>query len=471
MIAGLALLLVATIGCGDKGERTGRPTIPLQETRGTDTLRARLNAEVTSTRRSAIVDAAAAASPSVVSVNVLRRQRRQARPSIFDNWFMPRESERFVEGIGSGFVLEGGLVITNQHVTEGAEQIIVTTNDGTDYEGHLLGEDPLTDIAVVDIRTSEVPGIEVGSSRDLAIGEWVVAIGNPYSYLLGNTEPTVTAGVVSAVGRNLMPSSEQSGIYVGMIQTDAAINPGNSGGPLVNVFGEVVGVNSSILTGTGESVGLGFAIPVERALRVASELQQYGTVRRAWVGLTVTGGENLRDWKSAGGLRVNAVADDSPGSRAGIRSDDILVQAGDRMMRTFLDWEAVKLDVGPGDSLTLVVRRNDRTSTTTLTVEPLPTQRAERVSVLDIEFITVTPQIQQERRLQSSAGAYIFSIDDRVSNITRLRTGDVILQINNRRIESVSDVEEIFSRLSGGGLIRVYFERGGRLFQTDFAVQ
>ena len=149
-----------------------------------------------------------------------------------------------------------------------------TSRAGTDYDATLLGEDPLTDIAVLKIDGSGLPTATVGRSADLMIGEWVVAIGNPYSYLLGNTEPSVTAGVVSAVGRNIIPSRNDETIYVGMIQTDAAINPGNSGGPLVNALGEVIGVNSSIFSGTGESVGIGFAITIKRAQRVAAEIER-----------------------------------------------------------------------------------------------------------------------------------------------------------------------------------------------------
>jgi serine protease Do len=167
----------------------------------------------------------------------------------------------------------------DQHVTAGAEQIVVTTRDGRDLPATLLGEDPLTDIAVLRVDARNLPVAPRGSSADLAIGEWVVAIGNPYGYLLGDTEPTVTAGVVSALNRNLLPSREQTGVYVGMIQTDAPINPGNSGGPLVNAVGEVVGVNSSILSESGGSVGIGFAIPIERALRVARELERHADRR------------------------------------------------------------------------------------------------------------------------------------------------------------------------------------------------
>src|SRR5947208_2938831 len=294
--------------------------------------------DATRSRQTAIVTAAARLAPAVVSVNVLRRESRVAADP-FDLFFMPRGYEQTVEGYGSGFIVSpDGLVITNQHVTQGAEQIVVTARDGRDFPAKILGEDPLTDIAVLKIDGGSLPVAPLGKSTDLQIGEWLVAVGNPFAYLLGNTEPTVTAGVVSAVGRNLLPSEGQSGVYVGMIQTDAAINPGNSGGPLANALGEVVGVNSSIFTSSGGSVGIGFAIPIERALRVADELRRFGKVRRAWVGLDVAGAEDLRGWKRAGGLRVTQVAPGGPASRAGVVAGDVLVSARGRRRGTFPVW-------------------------------------------------------------------------------------------------------------------------------------
>ncbi|MDH5805438.1 MAG: trypsin-like peptidase domain-containing protein, partial [Gemmatimonadota bacterium] len=446
-------------------------TLPEATERAVDTVRTRLNTQVTEARHSAIVEAAARVSPAVVSVNVLRRQRQASRRSPFD-FFMPRDYERLVEGVGSGFVISAdGIVITNQHVTDGAEQIVVTTPDGTDYDAELVGEDPLTDIAVLKIQGDRLPTAALGRSTDLTIGEWVVAIGNPYAYLLGNSEPTVTAGVVSAVGRNILPSQNQPGLYVDMIQTDAAINPGNSGGPLVNVLGEVVGVNSSIFTDGGGSVGIGFAIPIERALRVAGELADHGTVRRAWVGIDVNGSENLRRWKDIGGLEVSEVASQGPAEEADIRPGDVLVRAKGRRLRTFLDWEAVKLDMSPGEEMPVTLRRGGRERTVNVRVSSLPTAEAERVSVLDIELISVNPAIRQERGLQRDFGALVYSIGDRARQATRLLPGDVILQINQRRIEDADDVSSIFERMAGQGWLRVFFERDGQVRSTDFRIR
>jgi len=434
--------------------------------------RAQLTDSLAASRRTAIVTAADRVAPAVVSVNVTRRERVSPQ-NAFDWLFMPRGAERAVPALGSGFIVSPtGLVITNQHVTAGASEIVVTTRDGTDYPARLLGEDPFTDIAVLKIDGTDLPVVSVGRSTDLLIGEWVVAIGNPFGYLLGNTEPSVTAGVVSAVGRNLIPSGNDQTVYVGMIQTDAAINPGNSGGPLVNAFGEVVGVNSSIFSESGGSVGIGFAIPIERALRVASELERFGSVRRSWVGLGVAGSDRMRDWKQSGGLVVTDVAQDGPADRAGVRAGDVLVSAQGRPLRTFLDWEAIKLDVSPGDTLDVVTRRNGEERRIRAAVADLPTTLAERVSVLgDIELITVTPSIRQERGLRSEQGALVYGIGEGAQRSTGLRAGDVIVQVNRTRIARAEDAQEVFRRAQGGNAIRVYVERAGNVFFSDFYVR
>jgi serine protease Do len=432
----------------------------------------RAQSRVDASRRTAIVTAAARVAPSVVSVNVLRRQR-QVQQDPFAFFFMPRGSERQVEGVGSGFIISSdGVIITNQHVTDGAQQIVVTTRDGRDYTAHLLGEDPQTDIAVLKVDTAGLPTAPIGSSDGLLIGEWVVAIGNPYGYLLGNSEPSVTAGVVSAVGRNLLPSQDQTGVYVGMIQTDAAINPGNSGGPLVNALGEVVGVNSSIFSNTGSSIGIGFAIPVERALRVADELRRFGRVRRAWVGLEVTGTDELRGWKQTGGLKVATVATGSPAQRAGIAPGDVLVEARGKRLRTFLDWEAVLLDAGPGDALPVIATRGARRRAVTLTVADLPTSIAEKVSVLgDIQVVTLTAAIRQERGVQAQQGVLIYDIGANTQQATGLAPGDVVFQVNRQRVASADELRQAFAGAAGNQAVTVWFERGGMIGRSAFYVR
>lgn len=427
-------------------------------------------ARVDQSRRTAIVTAAARVSPAVVSVSVTSRRRAQAR-NPFDLFFVPEASDRLVQGFGTGFIVRAdGVVITNQHVVEDAESITVTLADGTDVAAKLVGEDAITDIAVLKVARTKLPVAPLGQSSDLLIGEWVVALGNPYRYLLSNTEPTVTAGVVSATGRNILPTSGQPGLYLDMIQTDAAINPGNSGGPLVNAKGEVVGVNSSIFSNTGGSVGLGFAIPIERVMRVAGEILRRGEMHRAWTGVEVVGARRMQMPKGQGGLRIESVAPGSPAAAAGLKAGDVMVNANGRKLRTWLDWEAVKLDVGVGDTVQVVVATPVGTVRRRIRTDELPSVSAEKVVVVrDLELVTVTPAIRAERGLAADRGALIFRITDQAARITGLQAGDVILAINNTRIEGASEVGLAFDRLHDTRGFRLFFERDGRILFTDLS--
>ena len=423
-------------------------------------------AAVDASRRTALVTATERVSAAVVSINSRSRRDLRAR-SPWDFFFVPERS-RLVEGYGTGFVVRpDGIIITNQHVVANAERVVVTLSDDTDLPAKVLGEDPLTDIAVLKVDRQGLPTVRTGRSTDLMIGEWVVALGNPYAYLLGNAEPTVTVGVVSATNRNILPSGDQTGLYFDMIQTDAAINPGNSGGPLTNALGEVVGVNSSIFSNSGGSVGLGFAIPIERALRVTEEIIKNGSVRRAWVGLDVEGASAMRDWKTAGGVTVTSVAPDGPAAKAGLRRGDVITEANGRPLRNYLDWEAVKLDLHVGDGVDLSVRSGRRTVQRQVVTRDLPTVTAEKYTVLeDLELITVTPGIRAERGIRSEEGVLIFRISPPVSEATGLREGDVILAINRTAVRDASQVGELLN-VPPGEIVRVYLEREGQITFTD----
>ncbi len=421
-------------------------------------------------RRTAIVNAVEIAASAVVSVNATVRQRIVPR-SRFDALFLPPGAEREVRSSGTGLiVLPDGVIVTNQHVVAGAEHVVVTLADGREFDGQLLGEDPLTDIAVIRIPGRDLPVSRLGSSEDLMIGEWVVALGNPYAYLLGNAEPTVTVGVVSATGRNILPSENQVGLYLDMIQTDAAINPGNSGGPLVNASGEVVGINSSILSNSGGSVGLGFAIPIERAVRVADEIVRTGTVRRAWLGLEVAGPGQAADWRHADGVQVTSVAPDGPAASAGMRPGDVLVSAAGHPLRNYLDWEAVKLDLHVGDAVTARIRREDDARDVRIVSADLPTVTAAKVTVLrDLELVTVTPAIQAEREIRSDQGALLYRLSDAVSRATGLRAGDVIIAINRTAVRSAQEFADLVNSLPPGQPFRVTFERGTTYSWVDLS--
>jgi serine protease Do len=423
-------------------------------------------AAIDKSRRTALVTAAERASNAVVSINATAR--REARPrSPWDFFFVPERS-RVVEGYGTGFVIRpNGIIVTNQHVVANAGRVVVTLADGGDLPATVLGEDPLTDIAVLQVKRQDLTTVSTGRSTDLMIGEWVVALGNPYAYLLGNSEPTVTVGVVSGTNRNILPSGDQTGLYFDMIQTDAAINPGNSGGPLTNALGEVVGVNSSIFSASGGSIGLGFAIPIERALRVADEIIQHGTVRRAWLGLEVEGASAMRSWKTAGGVTVSSVAPGGPAAKASLRKGDVLTEANGRPLRNYLDWEAVKLDLHVGDAVELSARSGRQTTRRRVVTGDLPTVTAEKYTLLeDLELINVTPAVRAERGIRSEEGVLIFKISPTVSQATGLRDGDVILAINRTAVRAASQVGELLN-VRPGEVVRLYLEREGQITFTD----
>ncbi len=410
-------------------------------------------------RTTAIVRAADRVSPAVVSVNTIRTQRVRPR-SIWEDFFLPPGGSRRVPGLGSGIIYDAsGLILTNDHVVRDAERIMVTLPDGRDFEAELVGSDRVADVAVLRIDGEELPAAPIGTSEGLLIGEWTVAIGNPFGYLLSNAEPTVTAGVVSALDRHILPGDDgqQSGASVGMIQTDASINPGNSGGPLVNALGEVVGINTSIFSRSGGSEGLGFATPIDRAMRIAFDLVEHGEVRRAWTGMDVEPVE-ADVWGRRRGVRVARVASDSPAERAGIEAGDRLLEADGRRLANPFDYESLLLDHRAGDAIEF--RIEGESEPVTIQTEVLPTLRAERVRVLEeLELVTVTPGIRAERGVRSERGALVVEISDRLAGQLGLRDGDVLVQINDTPIRSAGDAAASLRAAAGTGAVRLYFER------------
>lgn len=423
-----------------------------------------VSAEVEAERTTALVRAAARVAPSVVTVNVIRQERLQPR-DLFESFFLPPGATRRTPSLGSGFVIDdGGTILTNDHVVAGAERIMVTLSDGRDLEAELLGTDELTDLAVLRVQGGGLPVAPLGTSRGLLIGEWTLAIGNPFGNLISNAEPSVTTGVVSAVDRHIIPTGRDGGAYLGMIQTDASINPGNSGGPLVNVLGEVIGVNSSIFSRSGGSEGLGFAIPIDRALRIADDLVRQGSVRRAWLGINVEAVE-ADDWGRTRGVRVARVAPDGPAGRQGLQEGARLLSADGKRLVTPLDFEALLLDLRAGDPVEVEVEGR---APLRVTAEEIPSLRAERVTALqDLQLITLTPSIRAERRITSEQGAVVVELRGDLARQLPLRPGDVLLSINNAPIRRAEEVGAVLDRLRQTRQpFRIYFERDGRLLDA-----
>lgn len=424
-----------------------------------------------SPRRTPIVAAAQRVAPSVVSITVLRTVRRSPRRSFIEEFFrsVPRRQQRQVKGLGSGFAIDdGGFVLTNEHVISGADSIVVTDGQGRRLRAELVGADALTDIAVLKVEAGRIPPAPLGTSTDLMVGEPAIAIGNPLGYFLANAEATVTAGVISGVSRDIRDEDNNGSLFADMIQTDAAINPGNSGGPLVNAEGQVIGVNSSILSRSGGSEGLGFAIPIDRALRIADELRDFGRIRRPWIG--VDPDIVASDTSLFSSTRIRRVAPGSPADAAGLKAGDVLVEINGRRIDGLLDLDVGLLDAGVGSQVRIRYTRAGREAEVQLPVVELPSEQALRIEVLTgLELVTVNPQIAIERRLPTEidSGALIVMISDENRRFSGLRRDDVIVAINRQRVRTAEDADDLFRSFGGGGRIWATVVRDGRMINTS----
>jgi len=327
--------------------------------------------DVSTSRRNAIVAAVERVSPAVVSITVVQRRVVEERDPLMSQFFGPfvspfgRRVVRKVQGIGSGVIFdERGHILTNEHVVNYATAIDVMLPDGRRCEGKLVGADRLTDIAVLKIDMEGLPHAPLGNSGDLMIGEWAIAIGNPFGLIINDPRPSVGVGVVSATDRTFTQVGGGNRVYRGMIQTDAAINQGNSGGPLVNALGEVIGINAFIVSKTGGYQGLGFAIPISRAKRVAEEILRYGTVREIWWGFRL-GEVGPALAKELGletdrGVVVFEVLPDSAAERAGLKPGDMITAINGEEVTGTADLEVATVDVLVGDLVVLDVKRKER---------------------------------------------------------------------------------------------------------------
>ena len=299
----------------------------------------RFNDEITNSRENIITNTVQKVSPAIVGINVIEiRQYRDPFSSFFDDPFFRQffgnrgNSSQKVQGLGSGYIISpDGYIVTNDHVAGNASEITITMTDGSHHEAKIVGSDPVSDICIIKIDGDNLPYVELGNSSDIIIGEWVIALGNPFGLFELNDKPTVTVGVISATGMNLEPINDR--YYLNMIQTDAAINGGNSGGALVNSIGQVIGMNTLIYTagGTQGNIGLGFAIPIDKVKRIVTELKTNGKIDRDFqIGMSIqsidAGIMRYYDLKSNKGVIITKIIPNTPAENAGLKSGDIITE-------------------------------------------------------------------------------------------------------------------------------------------------
>jgi serine protease Do len=363
----------------------------------------------------------------------------------------PRSEPRAM-GQGSGFVFaaQSGLladktyIMTNNHVVEGAERIRVTFQDGREFDAEVTGRDPQSDVAVIEIKTGGLPALALGDSAKLEVGEWVVAIGNPFGL-----SHTLTVGVVSATGRTSLGIND----YEDFIQTDAAINPGNSGGPLVNLDGAVVGMNTAIFSRSGGYMGVGFAIPINLANAIANQLIEQGEVTRGFLGiviqpLTAELAESFGTQQGEG-ILVAQVTEDSPAGKAGLRQGDVIVAYRGEPVTDVGNFRNRVALTAPGSSEELTIVREGQRQTLEVTIGTLnaealasssPTQTSEE---LGLTLQTLTPQLAEQFGGQAGEGVLVTEVKPgSIAAAAGIEPGTLILQVNRERVKSVADFQQ-----------------------------
>ena len=368
-------------------------------------------------------------------------------------------------GVGSGFILStDGLIMTNAHVVDGADELIVTLPDKREFKAKVVGADKRTDVAVVKIEASGLSPVRIGDVNRLRVGEWVMAIGSPFGL-----ENTVTAGIVSAKKRD-------TGDFLPFIQTDVAINPGNSGGPLINMRGEVVGINSQIYSRSGGFQGISFAIPIDEAVRVSEQLKSNGRVTRGRIGVQIDQvtkdvAESIGLGQPRGAL-VRGVEPNSPAAKAGVEAGDIILKFDGQGIDKSMDLPRLVGNTKPGKKSTLTVFRRGGQRDLTVTVaeldadrpapkpaapEPGKPQASAAAQSLGLTLVELTAE--QKKALDQKGGVRVVAAENAAAR-AGLREGDVILAVANTEVGSVKDVEAVLSRLDKSKPVNVLFRRG-----------
>ncbi|NBW77398.1 MAG: DegQ family serine endoprotease [Betaproteobacteria bacterium] len=374
------------------------------------------------------------------------------------------EDQQQPRGVGSGFVLTSdGFVLTNAHVVDGADEVLVTLVDKREFKARIVGADKRTDVAVVKIEASGLPAVKIGDVNRLKVGEWVMAIGSPFGL-----ENSVTAGIVSAKQRD-------TGDYLPFIQTDVAINPGNSGGPLINMRGEVVGINSQIYSRSGGYMGIAFAIPIDEAMRVSEQLRTSGRVTRGRIGVQIDQvtkdvAESIGLGKPQGAL-VRGVETGSPAEKAGIEAGDIIIKIDGKTIEKSSDLPRLVGNTKPGTRSTLTVFRRGATKDLIVTVGELEPDKTARAKPEKEDRPKVTGSVTafgltvsdltdaQKRELKTKGGVRVEAATDAAAR-AGLREGDVIVSVANTEINSVKELEALLAKVDKTKPLSLLFRRG-----------
>ena len=405
---------------------------------------------------------------AVVHVKVVKNGQQVMGPqSLFDFFFgygNPSPQIRPQVGAGSGVIISrDGYIITANHVIDGADEVLVTLDDKREFEGRVIGKDPATDIALLKIEAEDLPALKFGNSDDLRLGQWVIAIGNPY-----DLRSTITAGIVSAKGRSL-PSYQDEFKIEAFIQTDAAVNPGNSGGALVNAKGELVGINTAIATRTGSYSGYSFAVPSSIAQKVVDDLRKYGIVQRALLGITmqdVTGElaeeKDIRDIK---GVYIHEVLEDGAAHKAGIKEGDILLEVDGVKVNSGTSVQEQISKFSPGDKVGLLLRRGNKEVKVTATLQNqsgdtqlLSETEGDVTHFMGAQLRPAGKEIRDQLRIRS--GIEVTSIGDGKLKDAGIRKGFVITHVNQKPVSTVQQFALAIQTAQRGVLIEGRYPDG-----------
>jgi len=373
------------------------------------------------------------------------------------------------QGLGSGVIIDKeGYILTNEHVVGDASEIKVKLADGREFTAELKGSDMRTDLAVIKINAQNLPVAALGDSDNLKIGAWVVAIGNPFGFAIENPEPTVTCGVVSALHRTLPMLGRRTRNYDDLVQTDAAINPGNSGGPLVNLKGEVVGINTAIITTTGGYQGLGFAIPVNKAKKILQRLVKGEKVLYGWLGVSIQDlNEDLRTYfniaQNSEGVLVVKVYKDSPAEKSGLKDGDLITAFEGKTIKATKGLVDIVSTTEVGKTAVLAIVREGKAKNISITIGKRPGDEDEMDAALSekgghfrgIEVDDISPAYKQQFEITETKGAVIVNIEEgSLADKSGLNLGDVITEVNKTSVKNSVDFEAAVKKIRGNCLVK-----------------